>query len=163
MFDAAYARKLMVEGQVRTADVTDAAVLDAMLTLPREQFLPPSLAPLAYVDGDIAVAKGRSLLKPMVLAKLVQAAHVEAGDRVLDVGCATGYSSALLARLAGSVIALEEDAELASQAKSALAAVGAVQVEVVTGPRIDPWRCRNSHRCSLVRTIAQQKSETATP
>ena len=139
MFDAANARRLMVEGQVRTADVTDAAVLDAMLTLPRERFLPPALAPLAYVDGDIPVAKGRSLLKPMVLAKLVQAAGVEPGDRVLDVGCATGYSSALLARLGGAVIALEDDADLASQAKSALAAVGAVQVEVVTGPLTAGW------------------------
>jgi protein-L-isoaspartate(D-aspartate) O-methyltransferase len=139
MFDAANARRLMVEGQVRTADVTDVVLLDAMLSLPRERFLPPSLAPLAYVDGDIPVAKGRALLKPMVLAKLVQAARVDAGDRVLDVGCATGYSSALLARLAGSVVALEEDAELASQAKSALAAVGAGQVEVVIGPLTAGW------------------------
>jgi len=68
MFDAANARRLMVDGQVRTADVTDAAVLEAMLTLPRERFLPPALSQLAYVDGDIPVAKGRALLKPMVLA-----------------------------------------------------------------------------------------------
>jgi protein-L-isoaspartate(D-aspartate) O-methyltransferase len=139
MFDTANARRLMVEGQVRTADVTDAAVLDAMLTLPRERFLPPALAPLAYLDGDIPIAKGRALLKPMVLAKLVQAAQLDAGDRVLDVGCATGYSSALLARVAGSVVALEEDADLASQAKAALAAVGASQVEVVIGPLTAGW------------------------
>lgn len=139
MFDAANARRMMVDGQVRTADVTDAAVLEAMLTLPRERFLPPSLAPLAYLDGDIAVAKGRALLKPMVLAKLVQAARIDPQDRVLDVGCATGYSSALLARLAGSVVALEVDADLARQAKEALAAVGAVHVEVVTGPLKAGW------------------------
>jgi protein-L-isoaspartate(D-aspartate) O-methyltransferase len=139
MFDAADARRLMVEGQVRTADVTDAGVLDAMMTLPRERFLPPALAPLAYVDGDIPVAKGRALLRPMVLAKLVQAARVGRTDRVLDIGCATGYSSAVLARLADSVVALEEDAELAKQAKEALAAVGAVGVEVVTGPLKDGW------------------------
>jgi protein-L-isoaspartate(D-aspartate) O-methyltransferase len=139
MFDAANARRLMVEGQIRTADVTDVALLDAMSTLPRERFLPPSLAQLAYVDGEIPVARGRALLRPMVLAKLIQAARVGAKDRVLDVGCATGYSSAVLARLAGSVIALEEDADLARQAKEALAAVGTVNVEVVTGPLTAGW------------------------
>jgi len=139
MFDAANARRLMVEGQVRTADVTDSALLDAMQTLPREQFLPPALAQLAYLDGDIPVARGRSLLKPMVLAKLVQAARIDRGDRVLDLGCATGYTSAVLARLAGSVVALEEDPELARQAKDALAAVGATNVEVVTGPLTAGW------------------------
>lgn len=139
MFDAAAARRLMVDGQVRTADVTDAALLDAMLALPRERFLPPQLAPLAYLDSDIAVAPGRALLKPMVLAKLIQAARITSKDRVLDVGCGTGYSSALLARLAGSVIALEEDAELARQAKEALAAVEATNVDVVVGPLTAGW------------------------
>jgi len=139
MFDAANARRLMVEGQVRTADVTDADLLEAMQTLPRERFLPPSLAPLAYIDSDIPLARGRALLKPMVLAKLIQAARVSSSDRVLDVGCATVYSSAVLAALAGSVVALEEDADLARQAKEALAAVGATAVEVVTGPLTAGW------------------------
>jgi protein-L-isoaspartate(D-aspartate) O-methyltransferase len=139
MFDAANARRLMVDGQVRTADVTDAALLEAMLTLPRERFLPPTLEQLAYVDGDIPVAKGRALLKPMVLGKLVQAARIDPGDRVLDVACATGYSSALLARLGASVVALEEDPDLARQAREALAAVGATGVEVVTGPLNAGW------------------------
>jgi protein-L-isoaspartate(D-aspartate) O-methyltransferase len=160
MFDAANARRLMVEGQVRTADVTDAALLDAMLTLPRERFLPPSLAPLAYLDGDIPVAKGRALLKPMVLAKLVQAARLDAADRVLDVGCATGYSSALLARLAGSVIALEEDVDLASQAKSALAAVGVVKVEVVTGPLTAGWAAGGPYDVILLNGSTQVAPET---
>lgn len=138
MFNAADARRLMVEGQVRTADVTDADLLDAMLTLPRERFLPPALAPLAYLDSDVAIAKGRALLKPMVLAKLIQAARVRSDDRVLDVGCGTGYSAAVLARLAGAVIALEQDTELARQAKQALAEVGA-QVEVVIGSLTAGW------------------------
>ena len=138
MFDAAKARRLMVEGQIRTADVTDTDLLDAMLTLPREQFVPPSLAPLAYLDGDIAIGKGRALLKPMVLAKLIQAAQVRSDDRVLDIGCGTGYSAAVLARLAGSVVALEADPELARQAKEALAAVSA-RVEVVTGSLPTGW------------------------
>jgi protein-L-isoaspartate(D-aspartate) O-methyltransferase len=139
MFDAANARRLMVEGQIRTADVTDAALLGAMSTLPRELFLPPSLAQLAYVDGEIPVTRGRALLRPMVLAKLIQTARVDTNDRVLDVGCATGYSSAVLAQLAGSVVALEDNADLVRQAKEALAAVGAVHVEVVTGPLTSGW------------------------
>jgi protein-L-isoaspartate(D-aspartate) O-methyltransferase len=139
MFDTANARRWMVEGQVRTADVTDAGLLDAMSDLPRELFLPPSLVALAYVDADIPIAKGRSLLKPMVLAKLIQAARVRTEDRVLDVGCATGYSAALLARLAGSVIALEEDANLADQAKEALAAAGIPDVDVAVGPLTGGW------------------------
>ncbi len=140
MFDTATARRLMVEGQVRTADVTNLDLQEAMLTLPRERFVPPSLAALAYLDKDIPIAKGRALLKPMVLAKLIQAAGVQSGDHVLDVACGTGYSSAVLARLASSVIALEEDAELARQAKEALAAVDAAQVQVVTGPLTAGWQ-----------------------
>jgi protein-L-isoaspartate(D-aspartate) O-methyltransferase len=139
MFDAAKARRLMVEGQIRTADVTDTAVLDAMRSLPRERFLPPALAQLAYMDGDVPVRRGRTLLRPMVLAKLAQAARIEASDRVLVVGCATGYSAALIARLGASVVALEEDPELAAQAKAALASVGATNVEVVTGPLAAGW------------------------
>jgi protein-L-isoaspartate(D-aspartate) O-methyltransferase len=139
MFDAAKARRLMVEGQIRTADVTDTAVLDAMQTLPRERFLPPALVQLAYLDGDVPVRRGRSLLRPMVLAKLVQAAKIDHGDRVLVVGCATGYSAALISRLAASVVALEEDVELAQQAKEALASIGAANVEVVTGLLAAGW------------------------
>ena len=139
MFDATNARRLMVEGQVRTADVTDSALLDAMQTLPRERFLPPALAQLAYLDGEIPVARGRTLLRPMVLAKLVQAARIGGADRVLDLGCATGYSAAVMSRLAGSVVALEEETDLAQQAKEALAAVGARNTEVVTGPLTVGW------------------------
>jgi protein-L-isoaspartate(D-aspartate) O-methyltransferase len=138
MFDAAKARRLMVEGQIRTADVSDTALLDAMLTVPRERFLPPALVKLAYLDGEIPVARGRALLKPMVLAKLLQAANVRPGDRVLDLGCATGYASALLARLGAGVVALEENADLAEQARQALTDVAA-GVEVAVGPLTAGW------------------------
>jgi protein-L-isoaspartate(D-aspartate) O-methyltransferase len=139
MFDTATARRMMVDGQVRIADVTDLALLDAMAELPREQFVPPAVAGLAYLDTDIPIAKGRALVKPMVLAKLIQAARVGHDERVLDVACGTGYSSAVLSRLAGSVTALEEDGELAARAKATLAAVGAAGVEVVVGPLTAGW------------------------
>ena len=140
MIDFAAARRTMVDGQVRTYDVTDLRVLAAMLEVPRERFVPEEERAIAYSDGDRTVLKSkagrpaRRLLKPAVLARLIQAAEVEAGDRVLDVGCATGYSAAFLARLAGSVVALEEDPGLAATARQTLASVGAANVSVVTGP-----------------------------
>jgi len=116
MTDFATARRNMVEGQVRTADVTDLRIIAAMLEIPREAFVPAAMAGIAYLDCDLPVAMGaqgtRRLLKPMVLAKLIQAAELAASDRVLDVGCATGYGAAVLARIAGHVVALEEDAGL---------------------------------------------------
>ena len=142
MTDFAAARRMMVDGQVRTSDVTDLRIISAMLELPRERFVSAADAGLAYLDLDVPVAKGtvRRLLKPMVLAKMVQAAAIKAGDRVLDVGCATGYSSALLARLAREVVALEEDPALARLADENLKAVGTSNVTVATGALTEGWR-----------------------
>jgi protein-L-isoaspartate(D-aspartate) O-methyltransferase len=148
MTDFATARRMMVDGQVRTSDVTDPRIIAAMLELPRERFVPQGKADLAYLDLDLPVTQpkpggaARCLLKPMVLAKMVQAAGLGEDDHVLDVGCATGYSSALLARLAGSVIALEEDEALARLARENLAAVGAVNATVVSGPLTQGWQGR---------------------
>ncbi len=139
MFDSATMRRNMVDGQVRTADVTNPELIAALLEVPRERFVPAGLAAQAYLDGDIAMAPGRALLRPLVLARLIQAARVAKRDHVLDVGCGFGYSSAVLARLAGSVVALEEDAALARQAKEALAATGAGETIVATGPLVEGW------------------------
>lgn len=139
MTDFAAARRHMVDGQVRTADVTDLRIQAAMLEIPRENFAPPALAPLAYLDLDLPVGEegSRRLLKPMVLAKLIHAADVAPSDRVLDVGCATGYGAAVLARIASQVVALEVDAGLAQAARSALA--GRHNVSLVTGPLTAGW------------------------
>lgn len=139
MFDTATARRMMVDRQIRTADVTNLDLIAAMLAVPRELFVPPPLAAQAYLDSDIALGEGRALIKPMVLAKLIHGARVTATDHVLDVGCGTGYSAAVLSRLVGSVVALEEDANLARRAQQALAAAGAAQVTVVTGPLTAGW------------------------
>jgi protein-L-isoaspartate(D-aspartate) O-methyltransferase len=145
MTDFAAARRMMVDGQVRTSDVTDPRIIAAMLELPRERFVPAANADLAYLDFDVPVTEAaggkpaRRLLKPMVLAKLVQAAAVAASDHVLDVGCASGYSSALLARLAHSVIALEEEEALVRAARENLKAVGA-DVTVAAGPLTQGWQ-----------------------
>jgi protein-L-isoaspartate(D-aspartate) O-methyltransferase len=140
MTDFAAARRNMVDGQVRTADVTDLRVIAAMDEIPRERFLPASFAPLAYLDLDLPVDEGncaRRLLKPMVLGKLLQAAELEATERVLDVACASGYSAAILARIAGHVVALEEDRGLAERAKANLR--GLANVEVVSGALTAGW------------------------
>ncbi len=127
----------MVDGQVRTADVTDQRVITAMMEIPRERFVPAAAAPIAYLDQDLAVGANRRLLKPMVLAKLIHSADILGTDRVLDVGCATGYAAAVLASIAGQVVALEEDAALAKSAESALA--GSASVSVVSGALTSGW------------------------
>ena len=134
--DTAQARQAMVDRQVRPHDVTDLRILEALLEVPRENFLDAAHRALAYLDTEVPVSAGsrRVLLKPIVFGKLLQAADIREGDRVLDVGCATGYSAAVLARLAGQVVALEEDAALASAASANLAAAGVANVNVVTGP-----------------------------
>jgi protein-L-isoaspartate(D-aspartate) O-methyltransferase len=138
--DFAVARRMMVDGQVLTRDVFDPDLLAAMLEVPRERFVPPAQAALAYLDRNLPLTTdgSRCLLQPMVLARLLQAADITATDQVLDVGCGTGYSSALLARLAGSVVALEEDKDLATFARRVLREL-APQVEVVEGLLKTGW------------------------
>jgi protein-L-isoaspartate(D-aspartate) O-methyltransferase len=138
--DFALARRMMVDGQVRTRDVFDTNLLAAMAEVPRERFVPPEQAALAYLDRNIPLtAQGsRCLLQPMVLAHLLQAADIAEGEHVLDVGCATGYTAAVLARLAGTVVALEEDRTLAAFARRELGEL-APQVKLVEGPLQAGW------------------------
>ncbi|MBK3663411.1 protein-L-isoaspartate O-methyltransferase [Bradyrhizobium diazoefficiens] len=122
------ARLKMVDGQVRTTDVTDRRILDAMLMVPREAFVPASRQALAYLDLDLDVSEGgaakRFLIKPALTGKLLQAAEIDENDNVLVVGCATGYLAALVAKLARQVTATETDSALAAKAKDAFAAIG---------------------------------------
>lgn len=140
MVDMAALRTKMVDGQVRPSDVTDLRIIDAMLEIPREAFVPADLQPLAYLDRDLPVSadrRSRCLIQPMIFAKMVQAAAIGSGDVVLDVGCASGYGSAVIARLASSVVALEEDPALAETATATLARLGVDTVTVVTGRLVD--------------------------
>ena len=137
--DFAEQRIKMVDGQIRTTDVTDIPLLDAMLAVPREDFVPARRRALAYIDEDLLISgeagKGaRYLMEPSPFAKLVQLAAIRPGDFILDVGAGTGYSAAILSRLASSVIALESDAALADQATATLAGLGYDNVAVVKGP-----------------------------
>lgn len=127
-FDSATARQNMVDCQVRTSDVTDQRVIEAMLTVPREAFVPDAKVPTAYLDLNLEVGENRFLLKPFVVAKLLQAAEIRETDTVLVVGCASGYTAALAAKLAGQVHATDPDAALVSRARASLDRLGLASV-----------------------------------
>lgn len=154
--DFAAMRRKMVDNQVRPNGVTDLRLVAAMLEIPRERFVPADKAALAYLDGDLMIAEGgagraaRFLLAPMVLARLIQMADFGDTDRVLDVACGTGYSSAVLARLAGSVVALEEDGDLADKAVRLLARSKIDNAEVVRGPLTDGWPAKAPYDAILI-------------
>lgn len=139
MIDSKQQRINMVESQVRPSDVTDRRIIRAMLEIPRERFVPGEFAALAYMDEGVPVTvrsagqAPRMLLAPRTFAKLVQLAEIDADDVVLDVGCATGYSTAVLARLAKSVVALEADPVLANRAAEALRQARIDNAAVVNG------------------------------
>jgi len=130
MTDFAAARLNMVENQVRCNAVTDVGVIAAMTGVARETFVPPANQGVAYMDQDLSVGHGRYLMQARAFAKLAQAAAIGETDAVLDVGCATGYSTAILARMAARVVAVEENPALAESATKALAGLATV----VTGP-----------------------------
>src|SRR3954467_5765207 len=134
MLDFSTARQKMVDGQVRPGDVTDIRIIDAMLTVPREAFVPVSRRALAYLDLDLDISEPggpkRFLIKPAVIAKRLQAAEIAAGDRVLVAGCPAGYAAALAARLAGRVTAAAGDPVLAAKTAEELKALGLANVTV---------------------------------
>lgn len=133
MTDYAAARLNMVESQIRTNKVTDTRVIGAFEAVAREAFVGPDKRGYAYIDEDLEVAPGRYLMEPMVLARLLQAAAPAAGDIALDIGCATGYSTAILARLVQTVVGLECDRALADGANATLNALDADNAVVVEG------------------------------
>lgn len=130
MTDSVAARVNMVARQLRPNQVRDARLLDAMAGIPREAFLPAAKRGAAYVDDVVEVARGRFLLSPMVFARLAEEAAIGPAERVLDLGCLTGYSTAVLARLAGAVTGIEIDPGLAETASALVARYGGAHAEV---------------------------------
>lgn len=134
------ARQKMVDCQVRPSDVTDSRILDAMMDMPREAFVPAAQQPLAYLDLDLDVGGGgtrRCLLKAALTAKLLQAAEIKSTDNVLVVGSASGYAAALVAKIAARVTATESDSALASKAAATLGGLGLSNVTVRTAAAAD--------------------------
>lgn len=134
MADYAERRTIMVDTQVRPSDVTKFPIIDAMLTVPRENFVPAARKEAAYVGEHVELGGGRTILDPRTQAKLLDALDIQPDELVLDVGAAFGYSSAVIARLAEAVVALEENSDYAEEAEAALAGAGIDNVAVLTGP-----------------------------
>jgi protein-L-isoaspartate(D-aspartate) O-methyltransferase len=114
----AQARANMVESQIRPNGITDSRIIEAMGAVAREDFVPDALRAVAYMDEDIAIAPGRALMEPMAFARLAQLAAIAPHDRILHVGCGSGYGSAILSRLGKEVVALESDEGLAASASA---------------------------------------------
>ena len=142
MTDFAAAREAMVDSQIRTADVTRYSIIEAMLDIPREIFVPRARRDVAYAEAEIPIAPGRAMLTPRAFAKMVEAAGIGASDLVLDLAPGTGYSTAVIARLAAAVVAIEPDAQLARQATEALESLETVNAVVTQG---DPTKGDPAH------------------
>ncbi|MGH6762904.1 MAG: protein-L-isoaspartate O-methyltransferase family protein [Phyllobacterium sp.] len=133
----------MVDNQLRTTDVTSAAVLEAFLEVPREEFVPAAKKALAYIDEDLLVSgagsDARYIMAPSPFARLLQLADIKPSDVALDIGCAYGYSSAILSRLASSVIAVESDSDLSAQAAATLTGRGYDNIAVVNNVLVEGY------------------------
>ncbi|EKF40983.1 protein-L-isoaspartate O-methyltransferase family protein [Nitratireductor indicus] len=144
--DFSVQRANMVEGQLRTTDVTNTPLLQAMGEIPREAFVPSRKKALAYIDEDLEIssatgdAPARYLMEPSPFGKLIQLAEVQPSDVVLDIGTGSGYSAAVLSRLASFVVALECDENLAQSATETLSTLGAVNVAVVGGKLAEGYK-----------------------
>ena len=144
--DSSAARNMMVDSQIRPNKVTDRRIIDAMRQLPRENFVPPASRALAYADEDVPLGNGRVMLEPMVIARLVQLAAVQPGERVLVVACGTGYGAALLAACGAVVTAVDDDAGLLARARAA----GGAGVTIVEGDTAAGWPSGGPYDAVLV-------------
>ena len=135
--DYAVARRNMVESQLRPNRVTDPALLDALASVPRELFVPESLRDVAYVDEDIPLGRGRFLMEPMILGRLLSLSEVRPSDVALVIGAGLGYSAAVLARITSRVVALESDYDFVRRAAQTLQTLGIVNVAVLEGTLVE--------------------------
>lgn len=134
MIDYARRRTMMVDTQVRPSDVTKFPIIDAMLDVPREVFVPRNLREAAYLGENLEVSRGRVMLDPRILAKMLDAVNVGNDDLVMDIGSCFGYSAAVIAHMAAAVVAVEEDGEMIGEAQELLSDIGADNVILHEGP-----------------------------
>lgn len=137
MTDFAIRRTMMVDTQVRPSDVTKFPIIDAMLSVPREAYVPDGKKEAAYVGENVDLGGGRVVLEPRTLAKMLDAVDVQGDEVVLDLGCGLGYSAAVLARMADFVVAVEDDEDMAAEAQTILSEQGADNVAVIAGALTD--------------------------
>lgn len=131
--DYAIARRRMIDSQVRTNDVPNLRVQEALERIPRETFLPGELRDQAYIERELAYSQGRRMLTARDFSKLVAAADPHAGDLVLDIACGSGYSTAVLAGLSEMVVAVESNPDLAGAAQDNLSALDINNAAVIVG------------------------------
>lgn len=137
MTDFAARRIMMVDTQVRPSDVTKYTIIDAMLSIPREAYVPAAKREAAYMGEHVTLAPGRVVLDPRTLAKLLDALDIQPTEAVLDLGCGFGYSAAVIARMAEAVVAVEEDATMAAEAQATLSGQGVDNAAVIAGKLAD--------------------------
>lgn len=127
----------MVDTQVRPSDVTKFPIIDAMLHVPRETFVPDRLREAAYVGENLEIDEGRVMLEPRTLAKMLDALDIQPAHVALDIGCGLGYSTAVLAHMCDFVVGLEDDEARAEEAQALLSGQGTDNAAVMTGPLVD--------------------------
>lgn len=137
MTDFATRRVMMVDTQVRPSDVTKFPIIEAMLSVPREVYVPRDKREAAYVGENLQIRQNRVVLEPRTLAKLLDALDIHPDEVVLDLGCGLGYSTAVIARLADAVVAVEEDEGLAADAQHTLSSEAVDNAAVIVGPLAD--------------------------
>ena len=156
MADFATLRRNMVDSQLRTNKVTNNHVLQSMGEIPREKFLPGDHSDFAYIDEHLTINSSRTLVQPMSLGRMIQAAGISADAVVLDIGCATGYSSAVLGNIARAVVALESNVKLAELASSNMTALGLDNVVVEKGPVQAGWPDQAPYDVIMVNGACEQ-------
>lgn len=152
----------MVDTQVRPSDVTKFPIIDAMLTVPREDFVPSAQREAAYMGENLDLGQGRVLLEPRTLAKMLDALAISNTEMVLDLGCAMGYSAAVIAHMAEAVVAVEEDEAMAREAQEALVAAGADNAVVHQGPLGDGAAKHGPYDVIIIQGGVQQVPSTLT-
>ena len=150
MVDFSQARVTMVDTQVRPSDVTRLPVIEAMLRIPRDAFVPASLKPMAYAGKNVPLGEDRVLLDPRTLAKMIDALAPGPGDMILDIGCGTGYATAILAAMAQAVVGVEADAARAEEAQAILAGLGVDNAAVIAAPLAEGAAAQGPYDALLV-------------
>ena len=156
MTDFTARRTMMVDTQVRPNDVTKFPVIEAMLAVPREEFVPAGRRAVAYSGENLDIGRGRVLLEPRTLAKMVDALDIQPDDLILDLGCGYGYSAAVMARMAEAVVAIEDDADMAAEAERRLAEADVFNVAVLEGPLSEGAARQGPYDAILIEGAVQQ-------
>jgi protein-L-isoaspartate(D-aspartate) O-methyltransferase len=139
MTDLAAEREAMVERQLKRRGITEQRILDAFLAVPRDQVVSPDLAHLAYGDHPLPIEAGQTISQPYIVALMIQAAGIQAGDTVFEVGAGSGYAAAVISRIARRVIAIERQHDLVAIARQRLGALGFDNVEIIEGDGTRGW------------------------